>query len=359
MMPKISGLKGQIFSFDLVFSLIIFLGIIVFSVYLFGNISSSRLSELENSANIASSKILSKDYASENILNKNLLLNLLSKDYNTQRKALGVLPNNFYMKIVYADTGEIVKRNGAAQSPVAYIANQYPDDVGIMRMLNNTSIVWDFYWESGSSPPVGTTARHTYAIDNKVQAFKWLIGNLSNYNSVISEDTHVKDSDLSSSDKQKLKDFVNAGGLFFHIQHEEELISVFGITPSADAKSKGRVENNDELLVDVPVGTNLTFQQGTKGFSISNSPFPLTALIKSTDVPTECQFCRWDYGSGRIYFIPDMNTTNPNGFVPGLKIAGDTFEFGKKPDNSTHASSSRRISKYGNQYVYLDLVIWQ
>ena len=93
-------MKAQLFSFDLILSLIIFLGIIIFAVYVFGNISTSRLVDLENSANIASSKILSKDYGSENILDKNLLQNFSESDYSSQRKILGVLPNNFYMKMI-------------------------------------------------------------------------------------------------------------------------------------------------------------------------------------------------------------------------------------------------------------------
>ncbi len=354
---KIPKMKGQLFTFDLAFSMVIFLSIILFAVYLYSAIGSSNISELESSANIVSSKILSKSYGSENILDKNLLLNLSGKSYAEQKKTLGIA-ENFYMKVVYADTGEIVKKNGLAHSPVAYIARQYPDDVGIMQMLNNTSVVWDFYWESGAAPPAQTTARHVYAANDKEQVFGWLIANLSNYDSVISEDTHVKASDLSASQKQLLKDFVNAGGLFFHIQHEEDLISVFGPSPVAGS-DKGTVKNNDDALVDVAVGTNLTFQQGTDGFSATSPPLPLKVLIQKKDDSTRCLFCKWTSGAGAIYFIPDINTTNPSGFVPGLKLVGDTFEFGIKSDNSTHAASSRRVAKLDDDYVYLDLVVWR
>jgi len=350
-------MKGQLFTFDLAVSMVIFLSIILFAVYLYGSINSSAISELESSANIVSSKILSKNYGSENILDKNLLLNLSGKNYAEQRKTLGIA-ENFYMKVVYADTGEIVKKNGLAHSPVAYIARQYPDDVGIMRMLNNTGVTWDFYWEESAAPPVGTTARHFYGSNDKVQTFKWLVANLSNYDSVISEDTHVKADDLTAGEQQKLRDFVNAGGIFFHVQHNENLISVFGPMPVAGS-DKGIVKNNDDALVDVAVGTNLTFQQGSDGFSTISPPLPLKVLIQKKDDPNRCLFCKWTSGAGAIYFIPDINTTNPNGVVPGLKIIGDAFEFGIKPDNSTHAASSRRVAKLDNDYVYLDLIVWR
>lgn len=351
-------MKGQLFTFDLAVSMVIFLSIIMFAVYLYSSIGSSNISELEASTNIVSSQILSKSYGNENILDKNLLLNLSGKSYAEQRKILGI-GDNFYMKVVYADTGEIVKKNGVAHSPVAYIARQYPDDTRIMRMLNNTSVVWDFYWGDGFAPPAGTTARHFYGSKDKVQVFKWLVANLSNYDSVISEDTHIKANDLTADEKQKLRDFVNAGGLFFHVQHEEDLISVFGPTLSGGSTDQGRVENNDDALVNVSIGTELTFQQGAKSFMVSGSPLPLSVLIRSTHEPLDCTFCKWSYGSGKIYFIPDINITNPNGFVPGLKFVGDTFEFGLHSDNSTHAASSRRVAKLDDDYVYLDLIVWR
>jgi len=371
--------KGQITSTEFLIVSVVLIILFVFATN-FWNIVAFRFSEktLRSSLELAAldisdmliktpglpgswqddtAKIFSLGLAKEShVLDAKKVRNFVNMSYDRTKNLFGIPQYEFYFQLKETN-GSLIKMYGIAEEPIAYIATQDPDDVGIRDMLNRSSLIWDFYWKGNSAP--ATTARYTYLDDDKVSLYKKMISNLSSYKTVISEDSHVKDTDLSSSEQQSLRNFVNAGNTYFHVQHEEELLKIFGLTPTDPNSDKGTVVALDDVLHDVPIGTNIIFQQGTKTFDIPTSPLPLKTLMTVTTDSTNCIFCKWTYGSGKIYYIPDANSTTPFGYVPGLDIVGERMEVGKKPLTAANVVNSRRVVLFGNEIVYMDFMIWR
>lgn len=379
--------KGQVISTEFLFSLSILMILFMAGIYLW-NLTSARVGEniiknelVSSSIDISDqllklqglptdwesniSKIFSLGLSKESyILDvtkvKAMLVNL---SYNQVKDLLNLKNQEFYFRMLYPD-GNFVRIGGIPREPVAYYARQYPSDTEIFKLLNKSGFIWDIYWRSGNSLPSGmipNTARNVYAVNDGKQAVKWVIENLSNYNSVFFEDVHNDwDIDLNTTEQQALRSFVNATGhIYFQVQHREDFLSLFGINPSGVSSHEGTIVNLDDVLNNVSIGTNVTFQTGTKSFDIATSPYPIKVLMTIKNDPTKCLFCKWTYSKGYIYYIPDINTTT-NNFVPGLDIVGVKAEFGLKPTSSaSNIVDSRRIVLFGGNFVYMDVIIWK
>ena len=379
--------KGQLLSTELLFAVSILIVLFALGAYMW-NLTSARISEnlikedlainaigvsdyllkssgtptdWESNVSKISSLGLSKEiYVLDVTKVKAMLVNL---SYNQVKDLLNLKDQEFYFRMLYTDS-YFVRIGGIPREPVAYYARQYPFDTEIFELLNKSGFIWDIYWRSGSSLPSGmipNTARNVYAVNDEKQAVKWVIKNLSNYNTVFFEDVHNDwDEDLNTTEQQALRSFVNTTDhTYFQVQHDEDFLSLFGINPSGVSSDKGTIVNLDDVLNNVSIGTNVTFQTGTKSFDIATSPYPIKALMIIKDDPTKCLFCKWAYGKGYIYYIPDINTIT-NNVVPGLDIVEIKVEFGLKPTSeASNVINSRRIVLFGNNFVNMDVMIWK
>jgi len=379
--------KGQLLSTELLFAVSILIVLFALGAYMW-NLTSARISEnlikedlainaigvsdyllkssgtptdWESNVSKISSLGLSKEiYVLDVTKVKAMLVNL---SYNQVKDLLNLKDQEFYFRMLYTDS-YFVRIGGIPREPVAYYARQYPFDTEIFELLNKSGFIWDIYWRSGSSLPSGmipNTARNVYAVNDEKQAVKWVIKNLSNYNTVFFEDVHNDwDEDLNATEQQALRSFVNTTDhTYFQVQHDEDFLSLFGINPSGVSSDKGTIVNLDDVLNNVSIGTNVTFQTGTKSFDIATSPYPIKALMIIKDDPTKCLFCKWAYGKGYIYYIPDINTIT-NNVVPGLDIVEIKVEFGLKPTSeASNVINSRRIVLFGNNFVNMDVMIWK
>lgn len=344
--------KAQIFSADMVFSFLIFLTALSLAAFLL--IYMPAPDETKERAENIADYLLMKRIGLENKLDSSLIISFSAQTHKEIKNALGV-PENFYFRIVNKSES-VIKYGGVVKEPIAYVATQMPADVVVMNMLNNSALVWDFYWVGDSAP--FTSARNTYLFNDKVTAYKKMIANLSNYSTSISEDSHVKNTDLSASEQQALRDFVNSGHNYIHIQHEEELLQIFGLMPVNPSTDQGVVVALDDIFYGANVGDVVTFQQGTKSFDKPSSPIPVKSVMDVVGDSSNCILCKWSYGSGFIYYMPDVSNSNGN-TISSLNMLGKIMEGGLKPENANSIVNIRRIGTLDGNYVYLDTILWK
>jgi len=291
------------------------------------------------------------------ILDPNKLAEFTRLNYLEIKNTL-VSNSEFYFRLVGRD-GYTSRTNGVIKEPVALVGDR-DDEIEVAKLLNGSGVIWDLYWEGTSLPPqiIRNDARNVYinAIEDRV--FRWMIGNLSSYNTVISEDSHVRDTSLSSSEQETLRNWVHSGKTFVQIQHHEEILRVFGLTESGGDGS-GTVVATDEILPYAATGTAITFQEGTETFIIP-SPLPLKVIMEVTGNSARCIFCKWTYGNGSLYYFPDMNVTSPNRHIPGLDITGSPTEIGQRPLTlPSTAINARRAVILNGSILHIDLVTWR
>lgn len=345
--------KAQVFSADAVFSLMIFFAAMSIAIFLWIYLPVPDATR-ERAENIADYLVMQR-LGAENMLEVPSIINFSAQTPGQMKSALGV-PENFYFRVVNISSSSVIKYGGVVKEPIAYIATQMPADVAVMNMLNNSALVWDFYWVGSSAP--AASARNTYLFGDKISAYKAMVANLQNYNTSISEDSHVKNTDLSAGEQQALRNFVNSGHNYIHIQHEEELLQVFGLTPANPSTNQGVVVALDDILYGTNIGDAITFQQGTKSFDKPSSPIPVKSVMDVAGDSSNCILCGWSYGSGYIYYMPDASNSNGN-TISILNILGKIMEGGLKPQNANYVVNIRRIASLNGNYVYLDTILWK
>ncbi len=208
---------------------------------------------------------------------------------------------------------------------IAVFAVQDPADIEMINQLENFKY-WDFYWgKEEDAPP--NNARYVYDNGEADDIFDMLLNNLSSYNTIVLEDPHGAELN-NVAEEDMLRDFVNNGGTYIHVQHQQKILEdAFGIEKDGDS-DKGTVISLDPILKEgTTTGTHVTFEQNGPVFPISTSPLPLKTIMEVTGVPTKCILCKWTYGNGIIYYMPDLknDTSEP---VPVLNMMGAIFENG-------------------------------
>lgn len=315
--------------------------------------SRQRRIEMQRAAFDASNYLVRNLIVNEtNVFDQNKVYSFVGQDYTTAKNQIGVEGYEFYFQLTGNSTGGIV------QEVVAYIATQDPNDVEIMKMLNKSDLIWDFYWGKREDAPA-TNARFVYDNIDKVPAYKMLIANISSYKTIISEDSHVEDNDLTNAEQNALRNFVNAGHTYIHVQHKENLLNIFsGLTGSGN-NNKGTVVNLDPILKNAIIGEQINFQQGTQAFPVATSPLPLKVIMEVTGDSSKCIFCKWTYGKGPIYYFPDASDSGGQQ-LNILNVATTGTKAGKlPPQNATETVVVRRVGVYNGEPAVMLLYVWK
>jgi len=372
----LTKLKAQIFSTDFIVGTSIFLIAFTILIIYWQNVNLEIL-DVDNqnslvSAGYSASNILFSDgfpkgwdpsdfvalgLLNDQRLNKTKLKHLNNLGYERVRILLGTWPYKFYFEITNS-SGSIVRSGGIAEPVIAYHASQDSNDIRIIGLLNDSGITWDFYWGGGMTP--NNNARFVYAGD-KTQLFKDIIANLSNYNTVITENSNVDPDDLIASEKQALKDWVFNIGTYVQVQQEEKMIrEVFGPAEGTVRKRDGTVVNLDDILDDsVSIGNQYEFDNAVKDFSAISSPLPLKVIMEVTGNSTRCLFCKWTHGNGEIYFIPDVTDKITGDLIVGFDVVGIELKFGNYPNNAIQIFKVRRLGLFRGSIVNLEVLVWE
>jgi hypothetical protein len=369
--------RGQAFSVDFVAALFIFLlAVTVLFARWIRTVAeieqTRRLNELVDLAYSAShvwfrpgvperwspSNIVSLGLQNDHQLNQTKIRSLWQLGYERVRELLGLATYEFYFELTDVN-GSVTMVGGIVNPPVAYFASEDPQDIVIRDMLNGSGIVWDFYWAGTGSPPP-TDARYVYT-GKRVALFRQMIANLSGYGTVITEDPHVRYADLTVEDRKRFATFVNGGGIYLHIQHLEDLIQIFGPDPSGPPSDDGTIVTTDEILPFVSPGTQIEFEQATETFDIATSPIPLKVIAEVTGDPTRCIICKWFYGDGIVYYMPDASEIEfkKSRAIEGLDVVGALANFGREPVRAKNIVKIDRMSILDGQILFIQMVVWE
>ena len=361
--------KAQIWSMDFAISIIIFFSVVVVLIFFFNNILSQNLEQSEifkiqktalkasdsliripgSPANWTSDNVSIIGLASEdNVLDAGKVQEFISMDYNKARVLLvgkyqfhfeirdlndsvinvngtnliqGIFPMNANIIIpieryVITDGDDFTVSGGnistgMLQEPVAYVAT---DEHHILSVLNDFSIVWDFYWCSSDSIP-NNNARDVYQIPDNKECFGDIIENSSVYNSILSEDIPLMESDFSGGDprlneshKQWLKDFVSGGNRYIEEEEEEEvgIVCMFNMSGCGEPLGDVGVVESLTYLKNLSLGEEITFDDEPSAIYSASGDNALNIEISEKDNPSRALFGYWDYGSGRVFYIPDL-----------------------------------------------------
>ena len=146
-------------------------------------------------------------------------------------------------------------------------------------------------------------------------AWETLITDLSQFDSTIWEDPAIKDQGaqgLSSSQRNALRDWVSNGGIY--IQKESgTMIQIFGVSTNSVAHEEGLVIALDGMIRDLSIGDYVAVEEG---YRLSKNSGTITTLIQH-ESSGHTIFGYWDYGAGRVYYIPDTEgeVSLPNGTI--------------------------------------------
>lgn len=292
---------------------------------------------------------------SPNVLNRSKVEKLMNLDDSTAKKLLGIRGSEFSFAITY-ENGSIAASPRVLRPPIAYVARQ-TDDTSFLSILNVSGFTWDFYWSGGAALP--NTARNVYLNGNEITLMKWIVTNRTNYSTIIYEDIHVKEDDLTDGEQDALKGWVNSSGLYIHLQHHERFLRTFGIGNTSKNKADGVVEEEDPII-NATKGQTITFQTNSRTFDIPGPPlYPLKDIVNSTTDPLECIVCKWTYVNGTIYYLPDGSFSSGALALSQKGLLGRNYTKGTFPYGTATSVfvANRRAILEGKQ-VKVTMLLW-
>ncbi len=284
---------------------------------------------------------------SDRILDSDKVQAFLDMDYETAKDILKTGGYEFYMEIDEEDVLESV---------VAVFAVQTADNQ--MKNFLENYTYWDYYWgKEEDAPP--NNARYVYDNGNADDIFDMLLNNLSSYKTIVLEDPHGAELD-DETEEDMLRDFVNNGGTYIHIQHQVDQIlkRAFGMEKKGGSKF-GTVVNLDPILQsDVEIGREINFEQDGHSFEIAASPLPLKTIAEVKDDSSKCLICRWTNGSGTIYYMPDLQNES---HVPieGLNLADEIISMGQYTIDASTIVYTERHVLYEGRAARIKFSLWK
>ena len=291
---------------------------------------------------------------STNVLNRKKLEEFSKLNESHSKRLLGIRGTEFYFSVEYQNRS-VLNTPGTLKPPIAYIARQTSDS-SALSVLNSSGLAWNFYWSGGAVPP--NNAGKVYLNGNDITLMKWVIANRTNYSTIIYEDIHVLDTDISSGERDALRGWVNSSGTYIQIQHNEDFLMVFNISDGGPLDDTGIVDNEDPIL-NATKGQSLSFDTGTNTFDIPSSPYPIKDIVNSSAAPARCIVCKWTYVNGAIYYLPDGNLQSGAAALSSSGLIGYNFSKGTYPfANATAIFSSSRKAILEGKQVNVNMYLW-
>ncbi|MBS1266657.1 MAG: hypothetical protein MAG795_00625 [Candidatus Woesearchaeota archaeon] len=190
-----------------------------------------------------------------------------------------------------------------------------------------------------------------------------LLDDIRAYDVIVFEDPKLSESDLSADQTSNLLNWVSEGGVYVQKQYGQ-IIEVFNVTTTNITMENGTVVNTDIMLKNTNQNDTIRFEQG---YRLSNqSKFN----VMVDHISGSMLIGYFDYGKGRIYYIPDTEATvyNQTGgvkytdirFILNLPQQKDLLNLGFYPQ--TDAASiviNKRMALVENQYTNVTLMLWE
>lgn len=249
--------------------------------------------------------------------------------YSEQTRLLEA--EEFYMEV--SRHNRSLESESLGSLPVAYMPREgrQMSEVEVLDVLNGSGLTWDLYWPSNKDEDKldSLDARRVYNYTDQGDAmFDDLLVNASSgsYETVISENTNLDTGDIQN--ETELEQFVRDGGSFIHMEEKPELIrDTFDFEEASVGSDNGSVENSSVLLNDsYEVGDFVQFQDEPMAFENVS-----LVIVRDTESPKGCLACRWDVGSGKVYYLQDE--LSESGELTSFETTDGVFEtlyvFGK------------------------------
>jgi len=379
------GMRGQAFSADFVFGCVIF-GVVLMLLIPIWTALTSQTREAEvrkdlqiatvavadlfmrspgSPANWSAANVLSIGLANTaHELNTTKFLRLRELDYADAKQTLGLGAYNFTLNL--SERNGFVATSGIAHSPVAYYSASAHE---IFPLLSESGLVWDYYWGHdmpAGDPPHGD-ARNFYGA-SEATAFNSMLYSAAfnnSYRTIIVEQPGLAS---SSANLTLLRQFVQDGGiLIFEGQGSggEILIDGMGATAHNGAPASGIVLARDWFLQE-DAGSAVSFTDSAWSF-YSPGASPITIEVADTSNHSRGLIANWEYGSGRIYYITDINGSSGGSDLSALiPIAGEKLSYGMPFTNESFDVFVAKRSAVlatddggGRRMVSMELQVWR
>jgi len=362
--------KAQVFSFDFMLATSIFL-IIFIVVYAYWTYTSAQIQETQYFNDMVDKAFLiseawfregvpsgwnSSDYIelglqSDHKLNETKMRYLKDLGYKNVSDSIGVQPYEFFYRVsLPGDT--------LFKPPIAYFVSQVSQrkfDVD----LNETGYVWDYYWATtGQEPPNPNTltARNIYN-DTNVNLMSKMISKLNEYNSVIMELPFLMWKDIKDTPENitKFRNWVKNEGFLLYIGHHPNFLKTFDLDPTGPLDEDGTVVNLDPILISKQIGDQITYRTARETFDTPN--LPNKTITEVTGDPLHCNFCRWFYGNGSIYYVAD-SADDTNTRIASIRPLGYYYIFGKYPVDPDYVLKVERFSILNSSLAKIEVILW-
>lgn len=363
--------KAQVFSFDFMLATSIFL-IIFIVVYMYWTYTSAQIQETQYFNDMVdkafliseawfregvpvdwdSSNFIELGLQSDHKLNETKMNYLNDLGYKKVKDSIGVQPYEFFYKISFP--GGIV-----LEPPIVYFVSQVSQrklDVD----LNESGIIWDYYWATtGEDPPNPNTvtARKFYNGTNVNLMFK-MISELDKYNSVIMEYPSLNWNAIQNEPENitKFQNWVKNGGVLFFIGTQPRFLKTFDLHPDGNPQDKfGTVVDLDPVLIGKESGDTITYRADRLTFDAPNSPNK--TITEITGNPNYCNFCRWYYGDGSIYYASD-SSDDTNTRIASIRPLGYYYTFGKYPVDPDYVLKVERFGILNSSLAKIEVILW-
>jgi len=375
-------MKGQMFSSDFIFSIVLFTATLLLLLPLWNDVNmqiadAEAKKDLQLAATSISSLLVKTPGSPWNwtpgtvgsigFSNTRQVMNLTKFEYLREinythaKSILGINQYNFSINIT--DEYGLVATSGVARSPVAYFSNKKEE---LKPIIAYSGLTWDFYWghDLPSAAPGRADSRFFYD-GLKLETLNALLVNASArhaYRTIILEQPNINVSQLNET---ALRNFLLSGGrlILEGSGYGGDMRDTFGANASFGADTDGLVVKTD-WFVRAQNGSTIDFQN-SEWAVISGSSVVRVEVADPLNA-SRGLVAQWDYGTGRIYYITDINATIAGApLSTALNIAGERLEYGRYPSDGIDIAVSSRLiviegdEADGRRLATMQLLVWK
>jgi len=303
--------------------------------------------EYWDSANVRELGLLSDHRINETKMNE-----MKELGYSRVKGIIGASPYEYQFRVFLVGDTPI-------RPPVAYLNGQPDTQLDIIRQLNESNLVWDFYEGNLVPAELYISAGKVDNVGSQEDLMRKIINNIDNYNSIILEHPQLGDgSFLTQNEKNILKDWVDNSEHAFLEINDPDFLTIFGLSTSGSTVDIGIVNSSDSILKNANISDDIHFQIGSKPFDNIAPAYPMKTIMYKNGDTSKCISCRWWYGNGTIYYIADSAEI---GQVPitELKPLGYNFVFGKYPTQASNVIKVERAGVLNSSIAIIEVLLWR
>ncbi len=288
-----------------------------------------------------------------NLIDGAKLLHFIAANQTRLKQALGI--EDYSLRVRMLDSNDSLMRVGGWSDfgRIAYTQAGHElnyegncETGGLRCWLRESGMAFDEYNQTASSTD-----------------FFNLLGNLSNYETIVLEDTHIDRSDLNSTQRQQFQDWLSNGRTYIHKEHGD-IFRLAGANDSDDMTGTPRIQTLGNMLFNASVGDTLSCDD-EQTVNNTNQQQEMANLVKFiTDSRNAAVLATWNYGSGRVFFLSDTECSVAGSkahahmrFV--LTLFGVDAQTGSAPVNATAIAPAVSINSYRGNATKLEVTLWK